>query len=148
MTGREIINLNLPKAERREALEEEVRKWGRLTRQKLVERILSLNMHERAAVTMDKPLAKSVRSIFRKQSGDIEGVSFRFPRHGIFLERGVGKHRPVNSAAANKAAKPWISTTLPSATEQLADILAKEYADLVAEDVQINIPGVISTKTK
>lgn len=91
-------------------------------------------------------LIESLGGRIRTRDGDVESLAFSFARHGIFLEHGVGRGRPVGSPQARQAAKPWLKPVLDAEMQGLADLLANEYADLAAESVRILIPGVIDTK--
>lgn len=90
----------------------------------------------------------SVGYALRKKDQEIEAIAFRFARHGIFLEHGVGKNRPVGSGKAENAKKPWLSPVLTPAVEALADRIAEKYADIAADEVRINIPGILTTNVK
>jgi len=135
--------------DRFESLDKEVRAWARLTRKKLLFRVASLNLEERIRIE-DKddedyvpPLKESIKSSVRKKQGDLESVAFKFVRHGIFLEHGVGRGRPKGSSKAKKAAKPWLSVVLPDATQELANIIEEEYADLIDSELRLMVPGII-----
>lgn len=133
--------------DRLEAVDKEIDAWAKATRQHLLRRLATLGLKDRAKlISKNESLYKSVRSRLKKRDGEIESVAFIFARHGIFLERGVGKGRPVNSTQANQQKKAWLSAVLPDEIENLADLLEQEYADLAIENVVINIPGIISTK--
>ena len=133
-------------ADRLEGLDKEIRAWSRVTRKDLLFRLAALNLEERVRLSDEVSLKKSLRAKIKKKSGEIERVAFSFARHGIFLEHGVGKGRPVGSAQANRYKKPWLSIVLPDAIENLADILEEEYADIIAAELKFVIPGIIDTK--
>lgn len=114
--------------------------WGVLTKTQLQQRLFSLGLRQRI------DLAQSIAVKPRKKGGEYDRVSVTFPRYGIFMEHGVGKYRPVRSPAALKARRPWLAPELPKATERLADLLSNEYADFLAEELRINIPGIYSTR--
>lgn len=154
-------------SDRLDALEKSLRGFSRQTRSQLIMAASRLQLRDRAAllsriryversgqtrVQREKPLTQSIGSSIRKRGGDIDGVAFSFARHGIFLEHGVGKHRPKGSAFAAKVrakiGAPWLAPTLDSAVEELADLLAEEYADIVAAEVVIKIPGIIDTSIR
>lgn len=135
-------------ADRLEAMDKEIRGWALLTSKQLLVRIASLGLHERIRLQEEKPLRQSIFSYIKKNRGDIESVAFSFARQGIFLEHGVGKGRPVRSPQARAAARPWLAPTLPAAVQGLADLLAEEYADIVALEARILIPGIIDTKIR
>ena len=133
-------------ADRLEEVDKEVRAWARVTRNDLRTRLMTLDLQERARIAGEPGLIKRLGYSLRRKDGELDNVAFSFPRHGIFLERGVGKHRPVGSVSAARAAKPWLSTILPDATEELAEILADEYANIAAAELRILIPGIIDTR--
>jgi hypothetical protein len=135
--------------ERIEAMDKEIRAWAQLTRKKLLFRLASLNLQERVGLLNELfSLRNSLGYRVDKHNGNIEKVAFTFPRHGIFLEHGVGKGRPVRSPKAQASKKPWLSVVLPDAIEELAEILAEEYADITAEKIRFLIPGVVDTTIK
>jgi hypothetical protein len=67
---------------------------------------------------------------------------------GIFLERGVGKGRPVGSAKANALQRPWLGPTIEAAVPQLADAIIEEYADLIAASLRVSIPGIVNIEVQ
>jgi hypothetical protein len=109
-----------------------------------------MGLHARARLATQSAegpgLVKSIRSTLKKRDGEIEKVAFQFARHGIFLEHGVGKGRPVRSAKALAYRRPWLSKILPDAVEDLAELLSEEYADIFAAELRFLIPGIIDTK--
>lgn len=128
--------------DRLESLEQSARNFGTETKEQLLRRLAGMGLQEKAQ------LYRSLRSKLNFKQGDLEGIAWSFARHGIFVEHGVGKHRPKGSSFANKYARPWLRPVLTDAVEQLADLLAEEYADIVAGEIVIRIPGVIDTTIK
>jgi len=140
-----MANENIRLGDRLEAMDKEVRGWARLTKQKLLFKLASLNLEERIRLTNDLRLKKSVRDYVRKKGGELDAVAFSFARQGIFIEHGVGRGRPVRSAQAEANKQPWLKPVLSASIEDLANLLADEYADIAAAEVKINIPGIITT---
>lgn len=105
-----------------------------------------MGLSEQARVVGEVSLRKSLRSGTRRSQGEIERVYFRFARHGIFLEHGVGRGRPVGSAKAERLKRPWLSVVLPDEIDALADTLSEEYADVAANELRFLIPGIIDTR--
>ena len=103
-------------------------------------------LRDQVAIKAEKPLVPSLKVRLRKKGGELTGVGWTFSRHGIFFERGVGKGRPVGSAAANKAARPWLFPTIDSEIESFANLLEQKYADIAAGELRINIPGIYETR--
>lgn len=132
--------------DRLEALDKELNAWSLMTRQKLLYRLASLNLKETARLKGSIKLVKSLRHKLRKRNGEIESIGFTFARHGIFLEHGVGKGRPIGSSKAAQYKKLWLKPVLEPSVEDLADLLEKQYSDILAAEVKINIPGVLTSK--
>ncbi len=132
--------------DRIEQMGKEVRAWSVITKKQLLFRIAQLGLQDRVRLRNEIALRKSVKNRIRTKGGELDYIAFSFARHGIFLEHGVGKDRKVGSSRANQSKKQWIEPTLPAAIEDLADLLEKEYADIAAGELIINIPGIYQTK--
>ena len=66
-------------------------------------------------------LANSITSKHRKESGEIDRVTFNFEKHGVFVQKGVGK--------GNRTPKDWFNNILESEIPELADKIAELNAD-------------------
>jgi len=127
----------------------DVKDWANLTKQKLLFRLTQLDLQERVRLAGEISLRKSLKEKFKTSHGQVESVGFSFARHGIFLERGVGRGvKLADVAASNRMPKIWLAAVLPNEIERLADIIAENYADDIAGEIKINIPGVMQTKVK
>lgn len=93
-----------------------------------------------------KSLEKSLGFGLKKDAGQVSRVNFRMVRHGVFYERGVGKGR--KAGASNTRPHPFIKPTLDPAIDQLAEIIASEYADLAVGEIKFVVPGIISRRIK
>lgn len=136
-------------ADRLAAMDKDIRGWGRQTVSHLTGQLLSLNLQGQvSAVTGGQSLEESLNYHTKRQDGEIERISIRFNLYGMFLEEGVGKRRKAGSVEARRARKQWLSPIIPGAVESLADLLAENYADVVAESTVLNVPGFINTKVR
>lgn len=149
----EIIFLKNSKhvGDRIEAMEREVKAWSNLTKDKILRRLASLGLKDRAKLQKSgsikrETLYNSIRNSSKNKDGQLERITFSFARHGIFLEHGVGKNRPQGSASAAKAARKWITNVLPDEIEALADLLEESYGDIAAGTLVMRIPGIMDTK--
>jgi hypothetical protein len=131
--------------ERNNLAEKAVRMWAAQTVKELKFELARMGLKGAVAAVREDRLLCSLRSGTRKRAGRLESAWITFNRHGIFLQRGVGKNRPAKSRAADLAAKPWITNVLPKSVEKLADMVAEHYADELAGNLRILIPGVINT---
>lgn len=134
-------------ADRLDALDKDVKKFGGITRVQMMFALARLGLNDQARIGGEDPkLIASIGTKLRKKQGDLEGIAWTFARHGIFMEHGVGKGRPIGSDSARAHARPWLKPSLETAAENLADMLESRYADIAAEEVAIRVPGVIDTK--
>ncbi|TLX73682.1 hypothetical protein E9993_14590 [Labilibacter sediminis] len=94
-------------------------------------------------------LAASLRSNIHKDMGEVDYVGYKFPRHGVFFHKGVGRGhvmsagKVVRGVKNNKVIKPldgpinrqsqdWFNSTLEKQIPKLADIVADHKADEAA----------------
>lgn len=129
--------------------------WLKKTNSQLLFKLGTLNLYQKSKLMSSlrrrKPkdiLTKNLGYKLNKVRGEVSRLSFSFVRHGIFLERGVGKNRPVNSSAAKSSAKPWLEPVLKPAIEDLADSLAEFYSDEIADEIRFLVPGIIDERVK
>lgn len=137
--------------ERQEQLIKTTRTWARQTRKELLFELASQGLaesHREIGEDSTPPLSKSIRYGIKRSYGELDSVSFRFVRHGIFVEHGVGKGRPKGSSKALASAQPWLQPVLEPEVSNLADILSEEYADLVVDEIRFLIPGVLDVRAK
>jgi hypothetical protein len=147
-----IVDITTPLGDRMAELEKALTKFNSDTRAQLRARLellgLNARVERRASASLEKRLYDSVGAAKRKRDGNIEGVTVSFSRHGIFVERGVGKNRKAGSSAAAKNVQQWLFPVLEGRIEALADMLEQEFADIAAEQVRILIPGIIDITSK
>jgi hypothetical protein len=64
-----------------------------------------------------------------RNSGGIFAIGVSFEKHGVFVEKGVGRGRGINSGKANPM--PWFNPIMESYIPIMADELAINAADLL-----------------
>jgi hypothetical protein len=94
-------------------------------------------------------LSSSIRTSTRKQMGEIDSISYKFPRHGVFFQKGVGRGHVMSGnrvvrgikngkviqftdGPVNRQPKNWFNATLETEIPKLADIVADHKADEAA----------------
>jgi hypothetical protein len=76
----------------------------------------------------EQKLIQSINSRIRKNAGTIESISFRFERHGIFVEKGVSKSHSLSNL---RKKRPWIQPVFNRYTPEIADKVAEMNANNV-----------------
>lgn len=74
---------------------------------------------------------KSFRGTLKEKYGIPERVRLSFPRHYVFVEKGVGKGRGINSGKTTP--KPAINPAISAHIEELADIAADGCASIASQ---------------
>lgn len=80
-----------------------------------------------------QPLATALKSQTRKQFGMINRISYKFPRSGVFVHKGVSRAHPASNP---RKAKPWFGA-IDSRVEELADIVSNGQANIVVNNLSI-----------
>jgi hypothetical protein len=144
-------------------LNDAVRSWGSLSRNAMEYRLTALGIEERRAerksfsrirfqkdsagksyLLREQPLLPSLKIGYKEFYGSINRISFKFARHGIFLEHGVGKGRKKGSG--KETPKPWIEPVMQVEIPKLADILANQTAERVSGQLRFLVPGVVDMR--
>lgn len=88
------------------------------------------------------PGEKSVATYSRKNFDVIDRISFRFLRHMVFVEKGVGRGMPIESVRNGNAekysriAKPWFNPVIEKKLDELPAIVLAPYAGISLSKLQ------------
>jgi len=137
-------------------LNKSIREWGKITSRQLQRRVIGITLKDRIALRKTilhkarnpdyKRLSASIGPAYKAEFGQIYRINFRFSRQGIFLEHGVGGKK--GGGSIKHTPRPWIAPVLSIAIDQLADILATQYADLVSGEIKFVVPSIIDRRIK
>ena len=132
-----------------------IRKWGnttnailrnvvksRLTKGKIVSpHIYASGIHKGKE---ERKLGESLKASFKNEEGGakIEVIRFGLERHGVFVQKGVGRGYPIsgkntqNPALPNKSVggrrpKDWYNSTIDKNTRKLSDTLVRHSSDAI-----------------
>jgi hypothetical protein len=72
-----------------------------------------------------------LKSTTTSKYGVLSSIRFKFPRHMVFVHKGVGRGHPISNP---RRAKPWFNEILDKEIEGLADIVAENTADKIVSD--------------
>lgn len=80
--------------------------------------------------TTETVLRNHIQYELKSDEGEVAGVAIQFPVHGIFREYGVGRGTPRGKVGmTSRRMSDWLSGTLQSKEDELADIVAEQEAD-------------------
>lgn len=88
-----------------------------------------------SAVRSANPSLKAFRATVKYKFGLPQRIRLTFPRHYVFVEKGVGKGRKMGSG--KETPKPAINPAIEANIEALADIAADNMADFAANRIFI-----------
>lgn len=75
-------------------------------------------------------LRNHVQFQLKSDSGEVAGVAFQFPVHGIFMEYGVSRGHGV-TGHVRRSMSDWISGSIAKQEEKMVEIVAEHQADRV-----------------
>ena len=75
----------------------------------------------------EKRLRTHIQYQLKSDAGEVAGIAFKFPVHGIFREYGVGRGRKRSMVSTNMS--DWLSGTLQRKESSLAQIISEHQAD-------------------
>lgn len=85
-------------------------------------------LRSRASMSSDSFRVKT-RPAINRQTTAIDKIKISFEKHGVFVEKGVGRGRGIQSGKANP--QPWFNPVIKEKVPQLADELGANAADMI-----------------
>ena len=79
-------------------------------------------------------LQKVLKSKLRKRSGLTDRISYKMPRHAIFLAKGVSKGHPITNP---REVKDWYDPVVDDNLPELADIVANGSGNIIINNLNI-----------
>lgn len=113
-----------------------VRDWTKGSRRALVSEMLRLGIRDTGS------LRKTLRYRLRKLDGTVSAISFKFPRYGVFVQKGVGKGVPigrVGDPAIKRKPKDWFNEPIGKRLEELSEKIQPFYSDAVVNAARVLI---------
>ena len=122
--------------------------FGRQTKQQFNYALRQQNFaaRGRSRKADDTPLRNRVGVRFHQSLGSIDRIMWKFRRHGIFQERGVGRGRGIGSGKE----KPhlWLEQTLSAQVPMLADVLSEAAFQAFVPVIRIKVPGIFEAELR
>lgn len=108
------------------------RDWSHDTLSLLLDRINELHIVDTGT------LFRQLKYRMGYSFGEVEKIAYGFPRYGVFVEKGVGRGRPIGSTSAKQNARKWFNPTLDKTMPDLAQRLADGQANVAIRSIKIN----------
>lgn len=108
--------------------------------EKIDQAFVTLKIEHATRSRSPQPSREALKAFLRWRQGAINKVSFKFPRHMVFVHKGVGRGVPASEAGSSRTTrvpKPWFNDPLTETTEELADGLAAHFADASVDRIFI-----------
>lgn len=81
---------------------------------------------------------KALKAKLRLRSGEVSSIGISFPRHGVFVHKGVGKGTPVSRIGTTKRkAKPFLNPVLDKNLVRLSEIAADHMGNITVNSIKI-----------
>jgi hypothetical protein len=121
-----------------QALNNSIRDWGVKSVDALKQEFARLNIVHRKDSTTPTASRDSLNAKYKMTGGSIRRIGFAFPRHMVFVHKGVGRETPIGKVGTtNRKAKEWFVPVMDVKVEELADVIAETDADMVVNNFTI-----------
>jgi len=117
-----------------DALNEKIKAWDKENKQELVNEMNQLGIKHYPYSRSKQPLQQALKSRVVEQGGLVSKISYKFPRSGVFVHKGVSKGHPKTNP---RQAKEWFNPIVNKNTDKLADIVAEGCSSLVVNSLKI-----------
>lgn len=121
-----------------DAYNQEVSNWTKDTRQQAINELDALGVVHRPESRSPIPLRKALRTVVRKNVGVASRISFKIPRHAVFLHKGVGRGTKASQVGnTSRKAKPFLNPPIEKNLDKLAAIVADHQGTMVVNALMI-----------
>lgn len=115
-----------------------IRNWGAKSVSDLKAEFTRLQIVHRERSTSPIASQEALNTKYRMMGGSIRRIGFAFPRHMVFVHKGVGRETPIAKVGStNRHAKEWFVPVMDKNIEDLANTIAEKDADMVINNFTI-----------
>jgi hypothetical protein len=121
-----------------DAFNSDVSQWTRAAKEAVVSEISSQGIIHRENSKSPVAAQNAIKTAQRKKTGVTARISFKMPRHMVFVHKGVGRGTKITDVGStNRKAKPWFNPVIEKKFPELVDIVADHQGTMVLNAVMI-----------
>ena len=109
-----------------------VKNWKDDSLKDLKDQFTKLDIKHVERSPSESPARQLLKSVMGYAFGLASRVGFKFPRHMVFVHKGVGR-----GGTGNRKKKEWFNPVMDEQVEKLADELAEQHAELAVNAINI-----------
>jgi len=112
--------------------------WTRDTKSQVVDEMNSLGIIHRPGSTSPVPAQRALKTGLRKNAGITNRISFKFPRHLVFVHKGVGRGTTIGQVGStSRKPKPFLNPVIDRNLDKLTGIVADHHGTLIVNALMI-----------
>lgn len=116
----------------------DVRQWAKATLLQIRSEINAQGIVHRENSKSSVPAKEAIKANPGKKDGVTSKVSFKMPRHMVFVHKGVGRGTKISAVGTTgRKAKPWFNPVLEKNIPNLVDIVADHHGAMILNAVMI-----------
>ena len=119
-----------------DAYNKDISEWTKETHADALEELDKLGVVHSPKSKSPVPLRQAFKTSIRKNAGVANRISFKVPRHAIFLHKGVGRGAKAGQTS-NRKAKPFLNPPIEKNLGKLADTVADHQGNMIVNALMI-----------
>ena len=121
-----------------DAFNQDVSSWSKKARQAMVSEMNALGIVHHEGSRSPVPAQQALKARVSKKDGTASRISFRMPRHLVFVHKGVGRGTKISQVGSTKrTAKPWFNPVVEQQLPELVDIVADHTGAMILNSIMI-----------
>jgi hypothetical protein len=121
-----------------DAYNKDVSGWTKDTKAAVVSEMNALGIVHSENSKSPVSAQKALRTAIRKDAGVTNRVSFKIPRHMVFVHKGVGRGTRISQVGSTKRKpKPFLNPVIEKNIGKLGDIVADHQGTMIVNALMI-----------
>lgn len=116
----------------------DVKGWANDTRDEAIKELDALGVQASSLSRSPIPLRRALRAAVFLKSGVTNKISFKIPRHAVFLHKGVGRGTTISQVGSTKRrAKAFLNPPIEKNIDKLSTIVADHHGTMIVNAIII-----------